>query len=585
MKHRTIHPRWILIGLVLLLLAVGPVVTHAQGGMLNYGDNVQGSLSAQAPLGFYTFAGAQGDLVTATVIGLTPGLQPTVSLLNASGSQVAFSANDPITPLPNDATLTRRLSADGTYTLLVGSANFGSSGEYILFLSAELPETGASVSEDAPAEVEVQPATAQVFDVQANPDAPTVVNFSSQPPGFLYTVYVRNPDGQLIATLDGSIVQNSALSLAAADGVYQIRVVPNGNVPGTVSVSVGEITPLDDVPEPVTTEEAAAPQPVTATPDADACQVAVTTPVAVRSGPSQNFDLLGELEPNVFYPLLGRSNINAASLGGNTDFFLIVFATTTGATVDGWLPFTAFLIEGDCTEVPSFVYEATPEVTAPAATEDVTASLTATLTATEAATNAAPGQPSATFTPSYTPPATGPTATALPSNTSAPPTAAQVQPTATFTPTYTATAPAQATPTYTPSYTPTTPPAAQVAPQDARFNNPLTIPLDNTTSVLDFVSYPEGDTEDRVRYSVSGMNNVSTLSGGRARLVISVSCFGQNTDQMQFFTGGQTYSCGQTIVDREVTAQSDTGSIVITAVGGEGTYVQWVLTGTATRIN
>jgi len=125
----------------------------------------------------------------------------------------------------------------------------------------------------------------------------------------------------------------------------------------------------------------------------------------------------------------------------------------------------------------------------------------------------------------------------------------------------------------------------QTAPPDATFNNPLNIPLDNTVSVLDFVSFPDGDTEDRVRYDVTGMNPNPSLSGGRARLVISASCFGTNTDQIQFFTNSQTFSCGQTVVDREVTEASATGTITITAVGGVGTYVQWVLTGTATRVN
>jgi hypothetical protein len=111
------------------------------------------------------------------------------------------------------------------------------------------------------------------------------------------------------------------------------------------------------------------------------------------------------------------------------------------------------------------------------------------------------------------------------------------------------------------------------------------IPLDNTASVLDFVSYPGGDREDRVRWDITGMNPNASISGGRARLVISASCFGENTGQIQFFTGGQTFSCGQTLVDQEVTDASRTGSVVITAVGGDGTYVQWVLTGTATRVN
>ena len=125
----------------------------------------------------------------------------------------------------------------------------------------------------------------------------------------------------------------------------------------------------------------------------------------------------------------------------------------------------------------------------------------------------------------------------------------------------------------------------QIAPDDPRFNNPLDIPLDSTASVLDFVSFPNGDFEDRVRYSVVGMNPNPSLPGGQARLVISATCFGEGNEHIEFFTGGQTFACGQTLVDRIVTADSDTGSVVITAVGGVGTYVQWVLTGTATRTN
>lgn len=169
---------------------------------------------------------------------------------------------------------------------------------------------------------------------------------------------------------------------------------------------------------------------------------------------------------------------------------------------------------------------------------------------------------------------TGPTLTATYTPTAGP------SPTATYTPTT-----GGPTATYTPSYTPTTQPAAQVAPEDARFNNPLNIPLDTTASVTDFVSYPGGDTEDRVRWEITGMNANAALSGGRARLILAVSCFGQGTENIQFFTGGQTYSCGQTIVDQEVTYDSRTGQVTISAIGGEGTYVQWVLTGTATRLN
>lgn len=142
----------------------------------------------------------------------------------------------------------------------------------------------------------------------------------------------------------------------------------------------------------------------------------------------------------------------------------------------------------------------------------------------------------------------------------------------------------QPTATTIPSPT-ATQPAAQIAPEDSNFNNPLTLPLDSTASVTDFVSYPGGDTIDRVRFEVTEMNSNTSLSGGRARLTLAVSCFGQGIENITFFTGGQTFSCGQTIVDQEITYNSRTGTVTIEAIGGDSTYVQWVLTGTATRVN
>ena len=57
--------------LLLLVLAIaGPAL--AQGGVLTYGDNTIGTLSANAPLAFYTFSGSAGDVVTIQVIGITP---------------------------------------------------------------------------------------------------------------------------------------------------------------------------------------------------------------------------------------------------------------------------------------------------------------------------------------------------------------------------------------------------------------------------------------------------------------------------------------------------------------------------------
>lgn len=245
----------------------------------------------------------------------------------------------------------------------------------------------------------------------------------------------------------------------------------------------------------------------------------------------------------------------------------------------GWVSsqVAATSTQGDCSGVTVASFPAVGDTSA--LTPSALGSVTPTYT---------PGGPTVTPTytpsPTYTPggPTVTPTWTYTPSYT---PTA-----TWTYTPSYTPTQPQQQqiqqpTATYTPSYTPTTPPPPPTAPPDANFNAPLNIPLDSTTSVTDFVSYPGGDTEDRVRWDISGMNPNAALSGGRARLIIAVSCFGTGTQNIQFFTGGQTFACGQTIVDREVTADSRTGQVTISAVAGQNTYVQWVLTGTATRVS
>lgn len=278
----------------------------------------------------------------------------------------------------------------------------------------------------------------------------------------------------------------------------------------------------------------------------------------------------GRLDGQVLSGQTGSHAVDLTPYGAG-NYYLRVVGKYGGATTEddvgrrgAGLPITV-----GATPTATATATATVTPTQPVATATTTATATATATITPTSTQpVSTATPTPTMTPTYTP-----TFVVTPTPT---PTA-----TATFTPTFTP----SYTPTFTPSYTPTTPPAAQVAPEDPRFNNPLDIPLDQTISVLDFVSYPDGDTEDRVRYSVTGMNSNPSLPGGRARLVVAVSCFGTGTAEVQLFTGGQTYSCGQTVVDREVTADSDTGSIAITAVGGSGTYVQWVLTGTATRLN
>ncbi len=528
------------------LLLVSPVLGQ---GALNYGDNALGSLSATAPLAFYSFSGTAGDLVTVEVIGITPGLDPAVSLNSPTQQQLASNDNDPGTPGTTDARIALSLPQSGAFTILVSSVT-GAPGDFLVRLNGQAPPPSTALAGDAPAAASVSTASPPLFSFSADPVEIITLNVATPSPGFSFRATITDANGEIVALVNGSDVVGVSVPFAPGTGTYTVKVTPiDPNVTGQVLIALGG---------PPATAPAAptAPPPgnPTVPPPAETEEVLPALPTGVCGvSPNQgNVNLRNApvIEPNNIISQLQPSQV--LEVTGTTGEWYQVTVPGVGTA---WVAASVVFTTGDCSNVPA--------VTAP----EQQPAPTATTSPTQPVQQATP-----TYTPSYTP------TTAQ----------QQQQATATYTPSYTPTTAQQQqqpTATYTPSYTPTTPPAAQVAPEDARFNNQLNIQLDSTASVLDFVSYPGGDREDRVRWDIIGMNNNSSLPGGRARLVISVSCFGQNTNQVQFFTGGQTYSCGQTIVDQEVTANSKTGSVVITAVGGSGTYVQWVLTGTATRVN
>ena len=510
---------------------------------LTYGGGASGTLSATAPLSFYTFSGNADDVVSIQVLAITSGLQPVISLNSPTQQQLAFNSGDPFNA--GTARITYQLPQTGLYTILV-SGN-GTTGDFAIRLdgSAPPPSTDVSGDEDVQSTLDTDNPS-QVYSIQASPDAPTIVTISTDTSAFEFTALVRNSAGQTIATFIGNDSQDILVTLPQGNGTFNVEVRPLVvGTQGDIQVSI-ELVGAPDVAEtPTPTLDATVPPPVATeeVENTNACTVINNSvnAINIRGGAGTNFEIVGSFAPNTSRTVIG---VNSA-----TGWYQIVLLN--GGV--GWVFGDLVTFDGDCSQLPEV--EADSQEVPPTQVPP-----------TNAPTQAQQATP--TFTPSYTP--------------TVAPTGQQQQATATFTPSYTPTL--QATATFTPSYTPTTPPP-QLAPPDARFNNPLNIALDSTASVLDFVSYPDGDTEDRVRWDITGMNSNSSLPGGRARLVISVSCFGNNTDQVQFFTGGQTYACGSTIVDQEVTFNSKTGSVVITAVGGEGTYVQWVLTGTATRVN
>ncbi len=532
----------ILFILVVLLLATVQAVAQ---GVITYGSATVVTITPEAPIAIFTFQGNEGDQVTVQGISITPGLDLTATI--QSGAEILInSTSDPYAVSADDVRADVILPSTGTYLVLITSAS-GSTGDFLLKLAGQ-PIAEKTIITGIPADVPINAGETSYYSYTGTADETVILNLVAQSPDLQFLAVVRNNTGQIQTTSSGA----SAIISLVGEGPYEIALSGiTETMTGVVNVDLADISPQ---PEPtqdaVPTDDTTDPPPPLVTEevvvDTGACFISATSFVNIRSGPSTDDAVITQTTPGQAYAVVSVSG----------DWYQIDVPNVG----TGWVSSTVVTTTGDCSAVP-VVGDTTPPTVAPP---------TEVIQATETAVAATPTATDVTNQEQ-------PTATQIVN---------QEEPTPTYTASYTPTEPAQEpTATFTPSYTPTTPPPPQLAPEDARFNNPLNIPLDSTTSVLDFVSYPDGDTEDRVRWDITGMNANSAMSGGRARLVISVTCFGENTDQIQFFTGGQTYSCGSTIVDQEVTFNSKTGSVVITAVGGEGTYVQWVLTGTATRVN
>lgn len=142
------------------------------------------------------------------------------------------------------------------------------------------------------------------------------------------------------------------------------------------------------------------------------------------------------------------------------------------------------------------------------------------------------------------------------------------------------------TPTYT--YTPTTegatapPPTAttseQTAPPDNDYFTEVNIKGGSST-VSGAISYPNGDTTDKIFYDVTGFDSVKT--SGDVQLIMVCSGTGTENVRVNFNNVGSvgTVTCnGSATTTKFHTNDSDQGFVRIDLIGGSGAYVNWSLT-------
>lgn len=514
----------VILTLCLTLLVSG--VSAQSIGVLSSGTAQFGSLSAQSPIGLFTFQGNQGDLAQIGLIGLQPGMNLSASLQSPSQQGVGTSQPDP--GIGADAQINAFLPATGTYSILVG----GNAGDFIISLNL-VPTTNAGVLfPGAPQAVSFTGNQGSIASFSGAAGSPLAITLDAAP-NTLYTATVFNPLGQIAGT--ARAIPQACFLLNAADGLFTLVVTGlNADAVGSVNANVGSscggAAPQIQQPQiqpPVVTEQVAPPAGQGAgQPAPTVCTAFSGGAVNIRSGAGTEFGIIGQLQPGTGVPV-------------------------SGITSNGWLQVqsqfgvgfvsqTVVSLSGPCGGLPLVQSPASP----------------------------GGGQPQPTVAPpAVTATLTGPT----PTFTSTSPGPTQPGPTATYTPTQ----------PLVPTNTATV--AVPTAPPDS--NYALTVPLDSTVSITDFVSYPGGDVEDVVSYNTSGLNPNSALPGGIATMVFSFSCFGTGTQNINFRVDGNDRPCGGTYTRNNVNADSDTGAVRIQATGGTNTYVQWVVTVTLTRNN
>lgn len=341
--------RLMAVGLALLILAVPAAILMAQGGSITYGASVTGSLTAETPFAIYSFNGNPGDLITVYVIGITPGLSPSVSLLGPTQVQLAVSDSDPFGGgSPGTARITYRLVESGLHSLLVSSAA-GGGGEFLLRLDGRPTVASTSLSPELPVVVNVLPGSQPVtYSFSPSASADSMLSLSTTSPSFAFLAQVYDGQGRLIAGLAGDAVRGVSLTLGPGSGVYEVTIKGlRPEMQGAVQAMIGApgsslaggqpAQPTTQPPAPVVTQE----------PALNACHATSGVNVNVRGGPGTEYDIIGSLFAGTSLMVTGQNSTGT--------WFVVNYNNG-----QGWVANSVVTLEGPCSNLLPVAAPPTP---------------------------------------------------------------------------------------------------------------------------------------------------------------------------------------------------------------------------------
>lgn len=306
--------------MVAMWLASG-TVTLAQTTDIRYGSYTAGSLDASRAQQLYSFAGTQGDLISAEVIALSGGLDPRISLLNASNTPLSVNQNDAFQAGSRDARLTYRLPETANYLLLV-EAEATSAGQFLLRLEQVLTTGIVPLTTGIPLQIVLSTATpTQLFSVDSlNGDRLTL---TSDTVGFGYVANVRNANGETLAVMNSANFPTIEIALAPNSGSYEVEVslanlASQGGL--TLLFGIGGASPTSSDPT-ATPDPSGETSSTDATPEASAdggsalnlpANRCVAVPIGggvnIRKTPDVNGELIGSILPGEYRFVEGTNN-------------------------------------------------------------------------------------------------------------------------------------------------------------------------------------------------------------------------------------------------------------------------------------
>ena len=500
---------------VLVSLPYAPNISLAQEGeqQIAYGENLPGQIAAGSTAVFF-FDAEASDVAEIQILAF--GFAPVVQIQDQGKTQVLAANQNPDAATTVELTYTT-VNA-GRHYIVVGGVDANQAGQFGISLAKgerELPPgTPLGIGQTLQGTVD-NPDVPAVYDFATSPDSVVTLNIRSLTGGFNPVASVLTENGETVASLGNPRL--SGFSLSFAPGGENLKlVVDKGTFEGSASFEVS----LD-------------------TSTATAAPVATQQPSDGGGSSSGGSDLgvgLASAPSSGCYVSVGqRTNIRS---GGSTSHPVIAvlgvdgYLAVTGVNSangtwyqvaipdgrTGWMSSTVVSTGGDCSNLSPATY---PPV------------------------DGGGGGP----TPTYTATSTGPT------------------------PTYTATNTGP-TPTYTPSYTPTE--AVQIAPPDNDYFTEVNIKGGSAT-VSGVISYPNGDTTDKIFYDVVGFDSVTTA--GEVQLVMTCSGSGTGNVRINFNNVGNvgnTTCPGNTT--KLHTTDSDQGFIRIDLIAGNNAFVNWTLT-------